>query len=148
MKTVKNILDDKGSNTWHISKEATVFDALKVMADKDIGAVLVMDNDKPVGIFSERDYARKLILKGFFSKESVVEDFMTKNVVSVTPDTDIMECMILMTEKKIRHLPVIDDGQLSGVISIGDVVNAIIRSKESTINELESYIGGHYGASV
>lgn len=148
MKTVKNIIANKANKVWTIKKNSTVFDALKVMSDKDIGALLVMDDKNLVGIFSERDYARKLILKGFFSKESRVEDFMTKNVISVAPDADIVECMILMTENKIRHLPVLEDGKLTGIVSIGDIVNAIITSKEITINELENYIGGGYGAKI
>lgn len=148
MKNVKRVLEEKGTDIWYINKGATVYDALKILADRDIGAVLVMDHEKLVGIFSERDYARRLILKGFFSKESKVEDFMTKNVISVTSETDILECMILFTEKKIRHLPVIDNGCLSGVVSIGDIVNAIISSQEMTINDLEGYISGRYGVKV
>lgn len=146
MVTVKNILDKKGYDTYSVKPDQTVYDALKVLADKEIGAVLVSDGDKLLGIFSERDYARKLILKGFFSKESSVRDVMTKELVFVNYNADIFECMSIMNEKKVRHLPVLENNKLVGIISIGDVVNAIISSQNSAIKDLEGYIvGGGYG---
>ena len=148
MVTAKSILAKKGSEIYSISPDKTVYDALKILADKEVGAVLVLDADKLLGIFSERDYARKLILKGFLSKESCVRDVMTRDLVVVEPGTDIFYCMKLMTEKKVRHLPVIDNNKLIGIISIGDVVNAVINSQEAAIKNLEGYIsGGGYGYS-
>jgi CBS domain-containing protein len=146
MISVKSILENKGCSIFSIQPDQTVYDALKILADKDIGAVLVKDGEKLVGIFSERDYARKLILKGFFSKESMVRDVMTKELFVVSPDTDVFECMEMMTEKHIRHLPVIENNKLIGLVSIGDIVNAIMHSQESMIKNLEGYIsGGGYG---
>lgn len=144
METVNHILEHKGSQIWNISPDATVYDALKIMANKDIGALLVMDAWKLLGIFSERDYARKLVLKGKSSKESKVQDFMTKVRVTVNPDTDIVQCMALMTEQKVRHLPVMSDNEVVGVISIGDVVNSIIKEQDYTIKNLKDYITGYY----
>ena len=146
MTTVKNLLDYKGNTCWSVSPETTVFEALQIMAKKEIGAVIVTKDDVLVGIFSERDYARKLILKNHFSKESLVGDFMTKDVVFVNTETGILECMKLMTEKHIRHLPVLENGKLSGIITIGDVVNEIIIRQKNKIDDLENYIfGGDYG---
>jgi CBS domain-containing protein len=146
MVIVKNILDKKGNKVFSVSPDQTVYEALKILADNEIGAVLVMKDDKMLGIFSERDYARKLILKGFFSKESKVSDVMTKALVVVAPKTDIFVCMGIMTEKRFRHLPVVDNGKLVGVISIGDIVNAIIHTQEDLIKNLGNYIsGGGYG---
>jgi CBS domain-containing protein len=146
MVTVKSILDIKGYEVYSVKPDQTVYDALKVLADKEIGAVLVKEGDKLIGIFSERDYARKLILKGFFSKESSVRDVMTKDLIFVHYDADIFECMAIMTEKKIRHLPVLENNKLIGLVSIGDVVNGIINSQQSAIKDLEGYIaGGGYG---
>jgi CBS domain-containing protein len=148
MVTVRNILDKKGYDFFSISPDKTVFEALKILADKDIGALLVMQGDQLLGIFSERDYARKLILKGVFSKESKVGDVMTKDLVVASPETDIFKCMQIMTEHKFRHLPIVDNTKLIGIVSIGDIVNAIIHSQEAVINDLESYIkGGGYGHS-
>lgn len=148
MVTVKNILDKKGNKVFSISPDKTVFEALKMLADKDIGAVLVTQDDQMLGIFSERDYARKLILKGFFSKDSKVSDVMTKALTVVDPKTDIFICMEIMTKKRFRHLPVVENGKLVGMVSIGDIVNAIINSQEDVIKSLESYIsGGGYGHS-
>jgi len=146
MISVKSILAKKGCEVFSITPEQTVYDALKILAEKDIGAVMVMEGNKLLGIFSERDYARKLILKGFFSKESNVRDVMTKELIIVAPDTDVFECMELMTEKHIRHLPVLENNKLIGLVSIGDIVNAIIHSQRSEIKNLEGYIsGGGYG---
>jgi CBS domain-containing protein len=148
MVTVKDILDKKGNEVFSISPDKTVFEALKILADKDIGALLVMQGEQAIGIFSERDYARKLILKGVLSKESKVGDVMSKDLVVVSPETDIFKCMQIMTEKKFRHLPIVDNTKLIGIVSIGDIVNAIIHSQEVVINDLEGYIkGGGYGYS-
>jgi len=147
MITVKNILDKKGNEIFSISPDKTVFEALKILADKDIGALMVMQDDQLLGIFSERDYARKLILKGFFSKDTKVADVMSKELVVISPETEIFKCMQLMTEKKIRHLPIVDNTKVIGIVSIGDIVNTIIHSQEVVINDLEGYIkGGGYGA--
>ncbi|MCP4726329.1 MAG: CBS domain-containing protein [bacterium] len=143
MATVKNILDEKGSDVVTISPDASVFEALKLMADKGVGAVLVTEGDSIVGILSERDYARKVILKGKASKDSPVSEIMTKRVLYVRPELSVDECMALMTEKHFRHLPVLDDGKLAGIISIGDVVKAVMDKKEFIINQLENYIYGH-----
>lgn len=143
MGTVKRILETKGNQCWTINTEATVFDALEILAEKQIGAVLVVDeNQKLVGIFTERDYARKLILKGHFSKESKVKEYMSSNLKVVSLETSIMECMEIMTENRFRHLPVFRDGKLCGIISIGDIVNKIIQSQKTTIDDLQNYISG------
>jgi CBS domain-containing protein len=139
---VKEILDAKGHAFWFIKPENTVFEALETMAQKDIGAVMVVDNGKLVGIFSERDYARKIVLHGFASKNSKVGDFMSKEVIYVNPDASIYDCMALMTSKRIRHLPVLDNDKILGLISIGDVVNYIIHQQNVTIKDLENYIYG------
>ncbi len=123
-----------------VSPDATVFDALRLMAEKNIGAALVVSDDKLVGILSERDYARKMVLHGKNSRETYVREIMTDDVVSVAPGWTCGECMALMTERHIRHLPVMDDGRLVGVISIGDVVRAIVQEQQFTISSLESYI--------
>jgi len=142
MNTVRQLLQAKGHDIWAISPDATVLDALKLMADKNIGAVLVIDHGNLVGILSERDYARKVILKGKSSKDTPVREIMTDKVVCVRPDQTVEECMALMTGKHIRHLPVLEDGQLVGVISIGDAVKAIIANQAFTIESLEKYILG------
>lgn len=146
MKLVSDILQTKGFEKWAVQPETTVYDALSLMADKDIGALLVLDNDRLVGIFSERDYARKVILEGKSSKITPVKDIMSTKVYFVSPEQTIEECMALMTSKHIRHLPVMRDERVQGVISIGDVVKAIISDQEFTIDQLERYIsGGGYG---
>ena len=143
MGTVKRILEIKGTQCWTINPDATVYDALVILDEKQIGSVLVVDeNDKLLGIFTERDYARKLILKGHFSKESKVKEFMSTNLKVVNPETSIIDCMELMTDKHIRHLPVIKDEKLIGIISIGDIVNKIIQSQNNTIEDLKNYISG------
>ena len=147
MTTVKSLLENKGYDFWNVSPDATVYEALQKMAEKEIGAVLVIKDEKLLGIFSERDYARKLVLKNYSSKESIVKNFMTTNVFCVKPDTEIIECMHLMTEKHIRHLPVVENEKIIGIITIGDVVNEIINGQNSIIKDLESYIySGGYGA--
>jgi CBS domain-containing protein len=142
MITVREILMTKGDRVWSVSPETTVYDALQVMADKDIGALLVIEAGKLVGIFSERDYARKVILKGKSSREITVHEIMSPRVYYVRPEQSVEECMAVMTDKRIRHLPVLRDGELAGVISIGDVVKAIISDQQFTIEQLERYITG------
>jgi CBS domain-containing protein len=142
MKTVREILQRKGSTVWSIPPEATVFDALQLMAEKNLGAVLVIKNDKVVGILSERDYARKIILHGKHSKDTLVKEIMSSLVIYVNTSLSVEECMALMINKRIRHLPVIENGRLSGIISIGDVVDAIIDEKEFVIDQLVNYIAG------
>ena len=140
MKTVRDILKKKGNDIFSISPQASVYEALQVMADKNIGAVLVMEHGKLVGILSERDYARKVILKGKASKETLVSDLMTRNVLYVSPDKNVEDCMFLMTTKNIRHLPVIEDDRLIGIISINDVVKIIISEQKFAIDALEKYM--------
>ncbi len=140
MTLVSQILQGKGTQTWTIPPNATVYDALTIMAEKDVGALLVVNNDHVVGIFSERDYARKIILQGKSSIDTEVQEIMTPEVLCVSPDQSVSKCMALMTEKRIRHIPVLDSGRLVGVISIGDVVKAIIAEQRIMIDHLEDYI--------
>ena len=141
MKTVREILLNKGRQIWSVSPESKVYDALKVMAEKSIGALLVIDEEgETIGIMSERDYARKVILLGKTSKETQVKEIMSSNVIYVTPNRSSEECMALMTNKRIRHLPVLDNGKLIGFISIGDVVKAVLDEKEFVIDQLVHYI--------
>lgn len=142
MKTVQQILEAKGSDVWSIAPDASVLEAIKLMAEKEVGALLVMTGEKPVGIVSERDYARKVILKGRSSQKTSIQDIMTTHVVYVSPDQSIEECMALMTEKHIRHLPVMDGERLCGMLSIGDLVKAVIAEQKLVIKELERYISG------
>jgi CBS domain-containing protein len=142
MKLVKYILDSKGNEIWYIKPDDSVLDAIKMMAEKQIGALLVMENEELVGILSERDYARKVILKGKSSRETPVKDIMTAEVVCADPLQTVEQCMEIMTEKHIRHLPVRDGGKVVGVLSIGDLVKAIIAEQQFTIEQLESYIAG------
>ena len=142
MKTVRDLLRGKGSGVWFTHPESTVFAALEVMAEKNVGALLVLDNDEMVGIFSERDYARKVILKDKSSKRTTVGEIMTREVVTVGPGEKVETCMGLMTEHRCRHLPVLHAGELMGVVSIGDVVKAIMWDQEETIHHLEEYIVG------
>ncbi len=144
MYTVREILQSKDSQLWTIEPGATVFEALEMMAEKNVGSLLVMENDKLQGIFSERDYARGIVLKGKTSRLTAVSDLMTKDVVYVAPDDRLKECMALMTSKRVRHLPVYQDGELIGILSIGDLVKQIISDQEFTIKELEKYITGSY----
>ena len=144
MITVKQILDEKGYKVWTIAPQAKVFDALKVMAEQEVGALVVMEGDEVVGILSERDYARKIVLVGRQSQDTPVRDIMTAQVYGVHLDTTADECMALMTDKRIRHLPVCKEGRLAGVISIGDVVKAIIGHQKGQIENLENYIMGKY----
>jgi len=142
MKTVKQILETKGYDIWAIGPEATVYDALKLMADKNVGALPVVEKDLLVGIFSERDYARKVILQGKYSKDTLVREIMTDRPICIRPDNNIDECMSLMTDNHVRHLPVVSGERLLGVISIGDVVKGIIMEQQHTISHLEKFITG------
>jgi CBS domain-containing protein len=141
---VKDILTEKGAKVWTISPDAKVLDALNLMAEKGVGALIVFANDDVVGIVSERDYARKVILKGRHSQDTKVSEIMTSPVYGVHFETTADECMALMTDKHIRHLPVCQNEKLAGVISIGDVVKAIMTQQKVTIENLENYIMGKY----
>jgi CBS domain-containing protein len=143
MRTIREILKEKGEKIWSVTPENTVYVTLSLMAEKSIGAVLVLDGNDLKGIMSERDYARKIILRGKSSKEVHVSEIMSTRVVYVDIDTDIEDCMALMINKRIRHLPVYENNILIGIISIGDVVKAIIDGKEVVISELENYITQH-----
>ncbi|WP_022797734.1 CBS domain-containing protein [Thermus islandicus] len=138
--TVRQILLRKRRGVYAIGPEATVLEALKRLAEHDVGALLVMEGDRLLGIFSERDYARKLVLLGRFSKDTRVEEVMTREVITVGPDADLAEAMRLMTEHRVRHLPVVEGGKVVGVISIGDAVKAIISEQEILIEELSRYV--------
>jgi len=142
MGKVRNILQGKPHSAIYVSPTTTVFEALELMFEKNIGSLLVMDHEKFIGIFTERDYARKVILKGKSSKKIPISEIMTENPPTVTSENTIEECMWLMTNKFIRHLPVIDDGKLTGIISIGDVVKYIIEEQKFIIGNLEHYITG------
>ncbi|OGA02005.1 MAG: histidine kinase [Betaproteobacteria bacterium RIFCSPLOWO2_02_FULL_62_17] len=140
MKNVEQMLEGKGHQLLFVPPDATVFDALNLMAEKDVGALVVLDGEKLAGIFSERDYARKIILLGKSSKETLVREIMTEKVLCVRPEQSVQQCMALMTEKRIRHLPVLDHKKVIGVISIGDVVKETISEQKFIIEQLESYI--------
>ena len=142
MKSVAQLLKVKGSGIFAIAPEASVLDCVKLLAEKSIGAVLVMDGERLVGIISERDYARKVVLQGRSSKDTRVREIMTADVLSVTPQQTNEECMALMTENRVRHLPVVDGDKVIGVISIGDLVRNIIEEQQAAIQELERYIHG------
>jgi len=142
MKPVDQLLREKGADFWSVVPDATVFKALELMAQKNIGALLVMEGEHLVGIFSERDYARKVVLEGKSSKDIPVHQIMTTKVVCVRPQQSIEECMALMTDKRIRHLPVIEGDRVVGVISLGDVVKSKISEQEFIISQLEHYITG------
>jgi signal-transduction protein with cAMP-binding, CBS, and nucleotidyltransferase domain len=143
MITARKILGTKGGRVWSIGPRATAYEALQLMADKDVGALLVIDGESIVGVFSERDYARKVILKGKSSKSTFVAELMSTPVFYIEPDKTIEDCMALMTAKRMRHLPVLDNGALIGMVSIGDVVNALITEQKITIRDLENYITGN-----
>ncbi len=143
MLSVRKLLEGKPFNlTWSVTPENMVIEALELMAEKNIGAVLVMDGERLAGIFSERDYARKGIIKGRKAKSTPMTEVMTPNVFTVTPDMSIEDCMNLFSQKRIRHLPVLEYGRVIGVLSIGDIVNAIIREQTDRIQYLEQYISG------
>ena len=142
MTTVKQILDTKGYAVWSIHPQETVFAAIAQMAEKGVGALVVLEDEALVGIISERDYARKVILQNRSSHETAVQDIMTPDVICVHLDQSIEECMTIVTERRIRHLPVLDSGQLVGIISIGDLVKTIIAEQQFIIEQLEHYISG------
>jgi CBS domain-containing protein len=144
MSKVRDILNTKSGKIESISPKATVYEALEKMSEKEIGALVVMEKKKVVGIISERDYARKIILLGKTSKQTLVKEVMTTNLVSVTPDTSVEDAMVLMTGKHVRHLPVFEKTKFVGIISIGDVVKSIISNKDFLIGQLSDYITGKY----
>lgn len=139
---VKDILEVKGYSIQSVSPDTIIFDALFLMSEKNVGALLVLENNKLVGIFSERDYARKIILKGRTSLDTQVSEIMTENVITVSPEETITDCMHLMSEKRIRHLPVLQSNKVTGIISIGDVVKFIIEEQELVIEHFKLYISG------
>jgi CBS domain-containing protein len=142
MQTIRQILEDKGYEVLSVTPGASVYSAIELMAENGIGALMVMDGDKAVGLISERDYARKVILKGRSSKDTEVREIMTTHVVCARPEQTVEQCMALMTEKRVRHLPIMDDGRLVGIVSIGDLVKAIIAEQRFIIEQLEHYICG------
>ncbi len=146
--TVKQILQGKGSTIHTVAPDSSVFTALELMAKHDIGSVIVSEGKRLVGIFTERDYARKVVLRGRTSKDATIGELMTQNVLTVSPSQTIEDCMAMMTNNRFRHLPVVDRGELIGIITIGDVVKAVIADQEQTINHLHGYIAGdlHSGA--
>ena len=141
---IRAILEEKGSEVYAISPKATVYEAIAMMADKGVGALLVMEGEKLAGIVSERDYTRKVILKGRSSREALVEEIMTRDVITASPEITVADGMRLMTEHRIRHLPLVSEGRVVGVVSIGDLVKAIISEQEETIAHLTNYITGRY----
>ena len=140
MKSLKQLLNAKGSQIYSIGPDAKVIEALQLMAQKDVGALVVLEGEKLVGILSERDYARKVILHGRSSQDVAVRDIMTSGVITVDPSQTVEQCMALVTQKRIRHLPVCEDDKLIGIVSIGDLVKEMIAEQEQTIKQLESYI--------
>jgi CBS domain-containing protein len=142
MTTVRQLLRGKGQSVHTIGPDASVYDALQEMAARDVGALVVTENGEVVGVVSERDYARKLVLMGKISKETQVREIMIDQVICVGPKQTVEGCMALMSEKRVRHLPVLENERLAGIVSIGDVVKAIIEGQQSTIEELEHYITG------
>ncbi len=144
MNTIGQLLESKGKDIWTIAPNATVFEGLRIMAKRNVGALLVIDKDNLVGIFSERDYARKIILEGKSSKDTAVGELMTKDVYYIDPKNTLHESMAVMTARHIRHMPVLDKDRLVGMVTLGDVVKQIIAEQEFTIRELEKYISGSY----
>ena len=142
MTTVRQLLDQKGGKIWSIHPDATVFDAIAKMAEKDIGSLVVMDGDKPVGIVTERHYARNVVLKGKTSPAIPVRDIMERRVAIARPEHTVEQCMTFMSEKRVRHLPVLEGEKPIGIISIGDLVKSIIGDQKFTIDQLEHYIHG------
>lgn len=142
MKKISALLREKGSRVWSVTPDSSVYDAIALMADKNVGAVLVMKDDRLVGILSERDYARKVILAGRSSHKTQVSEVMTSRVIYVEPSEKVDECMALMTDKHIRHLPVMSGGELVGLVSMGDLVKALIEEQQFVIQQLEHYISG------
>ena len=139
---ISALLHHKGKVLWSIAPEATVFEAIKLMADKNIGSLLVLSGDRLLGVFTERDYTRKIALQGKRSKETQVREILSGKIVSVTPDQTVEECMRLMTENRVRHLPVLDGEKVTGLVSIGDLVNWTISAQDAAIAQMEQYIAG------
>lgn len=142
MVTIRQLLESKGSDIWSVSRDTSVYESIKIMADKSVGALVVLEDGKLVGIVSERDYARKVVLKERASKQTLVGEIMSKDVLYARPDHTVEECLALITEKRIRHLPVLDGDQLIGIISIGDLVKSVIDEQQHVIEQLEHYIRG------
>jgi CBS domain-containing protein len=142
---VSSLLHDKSPSVWSVAPDTTVYDAIKLMAEKNIGALPVLSGGMVVGIFTERDYTRKVALHGKSSKDTQVWEISTNQIVTVTPEDTVADCMRLMTEHRVRHLPVVQNAELVGIISIGDLVNWTISSQEATIAQMEQYISGGYG---
>jgi CBS domain-containing protein len=142
--TVAEILKKKGSDVWSVSPDTTVYHAIELMAAKQVGALLVVESDKLTGLVSERDYARKIILMGRSSKDTHVREIMTVPVITVLRQHTVDDCMRLMTENRVRHLPVLENDRLAGIVSIGDVVNWIMSAQDHTIQQLENYVSGKY----
>ncbi len=140
MKTVREVLNGKGREVLSVGPDSTVYDAVELMADRNIGALLVLEGERVLGIVTERDYARQVILKGKASKDTPVRDIMTQRVVFIRLEQSVDDCMAVMTDKRCRHLPVLEDGKLAGILSIGDVVKAVISDKQFIIEQLENYI--------
>jgi len=141
--TISEILNTKGSTVYSIAPEAMVFDAIQLMSEKNVGALLVIERERLIGIISERDYTRKVALKGKSSKQTRVREILSEQLVRVSPSHSIEECMRLMTEHRIRHLPVVNEDEVMGIISIGDLVNWIISAQTNTIFQLQTYISGY-----
>jgi CBS domain-containing protein len=139
---ISTLLHHKGAALWSITPEATVFDAIKLMAEKNIGSLLVMSGDRLVGVFTERDYTRKIALQGKTSKATRVQEILATGFVSVTPQQTVEECMKLMTEQRVRHLPVLEEGKVTGIVSIGDLVNWTISAQDAAIDQMQQYIAG------
>jgi CBS domain-containing protein len=142
MTTVKHVLDKKGHDVHFIHPGASVFDALRLMAEHNIGSLVVLEDDKLVGVITERHYAREIVLKGKTSQETLVRDIMSTKVICTRPDQSVQECMAVMTARAVRHLPVLEHGQLVGIVSIGDMVNSVIGDQKFIIEQLEHYIHG------
>lgn len=142
--TIEVILAQKPREIWSVSPDATVYDAVALMAEKNVGALLVMEHDRLVGIISERDYSRKVMLRGKRSRETYVREIMSTELTTAHPGETVEDCLRFMTEKRIRHLPVVADGQLRGVISIGDLVKQVISAQSATLEQLKDYISGGY----
>jgi len=142
--TISSVLQNKSTAVWSISPEATVFEAIKLMADKNVGALLVLSGEKLVGVITERDYTRKVALMGRSSKEAHVREIVSDKIISITPQHSIENCMKLMTENRVRHLPVLENDKVLGIVSIGDLVNWIISTQHATIEQMTQYITGGY----
>jgi len=142
--TIADVLKHKGHQVWSVSPDVTVFEAIQKLAEKNVGALLVMDGDRLVGIFSERDYTRKVALRGRSSKETKVREILSERVICATPQHSVEDGLRLMTEHRIRHLPVVENHKVGGIVSIGDLVNWVINQQSQTIKQLESYITGGY----